>query len=142
MQVKPFTYDSIWQCKFNPLLVFGLSMTYNFNETDDPPEATGIFFQHSTIVKQWHGFSVYGTLTGKGIRYLYLQCFRNFLNFHLGLDLEFILKLFLAINISDLFNCLCIILALPTLVSVVSLKVDTVFPFPRLWQHILQVLLY
>ena len=32
---------------------------------------------------------------------LYLQRFRNFLNLHLELDLEFILKVFLAINISD-----------------------------------------
>ena len=79
----------------------------------------------------------FGTLTGKGLRYLYLQCFRNFLNLHLELDLEleFILKLFLAINISDLLDCWCIILALPTLVSVVPLKVDTVFPFPPLWQR-------
>ena len=105
MQVKPFTYNSascIWS-----LLVFGLSMTCNFNENDDSPEATGFFFQHSTTVKQWHGLSGYGTLTGKGLRYSYLQCFRNFLNLHLelDLDLEFILKLFLAINISDLFDC-------------------------------------
>ena len=65
--------------------------------------------------------------------YLYLQRFRNFLNLHLelDLDLEFILKIFLAINISDLFDCYCIILALPTLVSVVPLQVDTVFPFPN-----------
>ena len=82
-------------------------MTWNFNENDDPVEATGVFFQHSTIVKQWHGLSAYGTLTGQGLRYLYLQCLRNFLNLDLELDLdwEFILKLFLAINISVLFDC-------------------------------------
>ena len=42
MQVKPFTYNSascIWS-----LLVFGLSMTCNFNENDDSPEDTGVFF--------------------------------------------------------------------------------------------------
>ena len=52
--------------------------------------------------------------------YLLLQCFRNFLNLHLELDLnlEFILKLFLAINISDLYECYCISLAKPILVSV------------------------
>ena len=53
------------------------------------------FFQHSIIAKQWDGLSAYGTLTGKGLRYLYLQRFRNFLNLHpvLDLDLEFILKI-------------------------------------------------
>ena len=139
MQVKPFTYDSASSTLYLYLAFLWLATSMKLTILQRPQV---FFFQHSTIVKQWHDFSVYGTLTGKGIRYLYLQCFRNFLNFHLGLDLEFILKLFLGINISDLFNCLCIILALPTLVSVVSLKVDTVFPFPRLWQHILQVLLY
>ena len=41
-------------------------MTCNFKEIDNTPEATGVFSQHSTIVKQWHGLSAYGTLTGKG----------------------------------------------------------------------------
>ena len=95
------------------------------------------FFQNSTIAKQWHGLSAYGTLIVKWLRYLYLQRFRNFINLHLelDLDLEFILKIFLAINISDLLDCYCIISALPTLVSVVPVQVDTVFPFPWLWQH-------
>ena len=113
-------------------------MTCNFNENDYPPEATDVFFQHSTILKQWYGLSAYGTLTGKGLKYLYLQCFCNFLNLHLELDLDldgFGFGLFLAINISDLLNCYCIILALRTLVSAVPLKVDTVFSFPRLWQY-------
>ena len=53
--------------------------------------------------------------------YLLLQCFRNFLNLHLELDLnlEFILKLLLAINFSDLYECYCISLSKPLLVSVV-----------------------
>ena len=38
-----------------------ISVSDNYN----PPETTGVFFQHSTIVKQWHGLSATGTLTGK-----------------------------------------------------------------------------
>ena len=103
-------------------------MTCNSNENDNPPEASGVPFP------AFHHCKAMTRLTGKVLRYLYLQRFRNFLNLHLelDLDLEFILKIFLAINISDLFDCYCIILALPTLVSVVPLQVDTVFPFPRL----------
>ena len=125
MQVKPFTYDSASSTLYLHLTFLWLATPLVF------------FFQHSAIAKQWHGLTAYGTLAGKGLRYLYLQRFRNFLNLRLelDLDLEFILKIFLAINISDLFDCYCIILALPTLVSVVPLQVDTVFPFPRLWQH-------
>ena len=56
----------LWECKFNPLLAFGLSTARNFNENDNPPEATGVFFQHSATEKQWHGLSAVGTLTGTG----------------------------------------------------------------------------
>ena len=100
MQVKPFTFDSASS-------TLDLSMTCNSNETDDPPETTGVFFQYSTTVEQWHGLSAYETFTGKGLRYLYLQYFCNFLNLYLelDLDLDFIFKIFLVINISDLFDC-------------------------------------
>ena len=134
MQVKPFTYDSASSTLYLHLTFLWLATPMKMTILQRP---LVFFFQHSTIAKQCHGLSAYGTLAGKGLRYLYLQRFRNFLNLRLelDLDLEFILKIFLAINISDLFDCYCIILALPTLVSVVPLQVDTVFPFPRLWQH-------
>ena len=53
--------------------------------------------------KQSHSLNTIGTLTCKGLRYLMLQCFRNFLSLdlELDLDLELILKLLLAINILD-----------------------------------------
>ena len=106
-------------------------MTCNSNESGNTPEATCVLFPAFHHCK---AMTRSRRLTDKGLRHLYLQRFCNFLNLHLelDLDLEFILKIFLAVNIADLFDCYSSILALPILVSVVPLQVDTVFPFPQL----------
>ena len=96
MTVKVQTFTCIWP-------FYGSQLQLNWRST----RGRKCFFQHSVIVKQWHSLIAYGTMTDKRLRCLYLQCFCNFLNLYLELelDLEFILKLFLVINFSDLFDC-------------------------------------
>ena len=60
------------------------------NESDNLPVATGVFFQHSFIVKQWHGLSAVGTLTEKGLRYLLSKCFLMLFKFSSVVGFEFL----------------------------------------------------